>query len=59
MESNEELSVRRAAKEFLIGARSKVKGVEDMLGLIVAVLICSLVARVLCLSRPLAWFTSY
>jgi len=31
--------VWRASKGFLLGARSKVKGVEDMLGLIAAVLI--------------------
>jgi len=31
--------VWRVSKGFLLGARSKVKGVEDMLGLIAAVLI--------------------
>lgn len=32
-------SVLRVAKGFLIGARSEIKGVEDMLGIIAAVLI--------------------
>jgi hypothetical protein len=32
-------------------ARSKLKGVEDMLGIIAAVLNCSLVTRILGLSR--------